>query len=198
MARTKEFDPEVALEQAMELFWRQGYAATSVADLVAHLGVARASLYATFGNKHDLYVAALERYMQRGNPNLVEVLATPGPVLPTIRALLKATAAPSPPELPPGCMVVNAAVECPPEDVVVRRRLELNWASDEVALTSALLRARAQGEIRADVDAVSAARFLLVLKQGIQVVGGPANGQDGARRAEAAVRHALDLLETLR
>ncbi|MDT7627056.1 MAG: TetR/AcrR family transcriptional regulator, transcriptional repressor for nem operon, partial [Pseudonocardiales bacterium] len=40
MPRTKEFDPEVALERAMELFWRQGYTATSVADLVAHLGVA--------------------------------------------------------------------------------------------------------------------------------------------------------------
>ena len=62
MPRTKEFDPEVALERAMELFWRRGYATTSVADLVAHLGVARASLYSTFGTKHDLYVAALERY----------------------------------------------------------------------------------------------------------------------------------------
>jgi len=95
-------------------------------------------------------------------------------------------------------MVVNAAVECPPEDVVVRRRLELNWNSVEVALTSALLRARAQGEIRADVDAASAARFLLVVLQGIQVVGGPTNGTDGVRRAEAAVRHALDVLESLR
>jgi len=198
VARTKEFDPEIALERAMELFWRQGYAKTSVADLVAYLGVARASLYATFGNKHDLYVAALERYIQRGEPNLVEVLATPGPVLPTIGAVLRAAAAPAPPELPPGCMVVNAAVECPPEDVVVRRRLELNWNSVEVALTSALLRARAQGVIRADVDAASAARFLLVVLQGIQVVGGPTNGTDGVRRAEAAVRHALDVLESLR
>jgi TetR/AcrR family transcriptional regulator, transcriptional repressor for nem operon len=197
VARTKEFDPEVALERAMELFWRQGYAATSVADLVAHLGVARASLYATFGNKHDLYVAALERYARHGDPNLVELLATPGPVLPTIRALLLATAAP-PPEQPPGCLVVNAAAECPPDDVVVRRRLELNWASNEVALTSALLRARAQGEIRADVDAESVAGFLLVLIQGIQVMNDPANGSDGVRRAEAAVGHALDVLETLR
>jgi TetR/AcrR family transcriptional regulator, transcriptional repressor for nem operon len=197
VARTKEFDPEVALERAMELFWRQGYAATSVADLVAHLGVARASLYATFGNKHNLYVAALERYTRHGDPNLVELLATPGPVLPTIRAMLLATAAPSP-EQPPGCLVVNAAAECPPEDVVVRRRLELNWTSTEVALTSALLRARAQGEIRADVDAESVAGFLLVLIQGIQVMSDPANGSDGVRRAEAAVRHALDVLETLR
>jgi TetR/AcrR family transcriptional regulator, transcriptional repressor for nem operon len=198
VSRTKEFDPEVALERAMELFWRQGYTATSVADLVVHLGVARASLYSTFGSKHDLYVAALERYIQRGNPSLIEALATPGPVLPTIRALLRSSAVPSASDVPPGCMVVNAAVECPPEDLVVRRRLELNWASVEVALTSALLRARAQGEIRADADAVSTARFLLVLMQGIQVVGGSGNGVDGTRRVDAAVRHALDVLETLR
>ncbi|HEX4252079.1 MAG TPA: TetR family transcriptional regulator [Pseudonocardia sp.] len=198
MARLKEFDPDVALERAMELFWRQGYAATSVADLVAHLGVARASLYATFGNKHDLYVAALERYMGRGDPNLVEVLATPGPVLPVIGAVLRAAAAPTPQGLPPGCMVVNAAAECPPEDVVVRRRLELNWAAIEVALTSALLRARAQGEVRADTDAVSTARFLLVLMQGIPVVIGPANDPDGLKRADAAVRHAVGMLDALR
>jgi TetR/AcrR family transcriptional repressor of nem operon len=199
--RTKEFDPEVALERAMELFWRRGYTATSVADLVAHLGVARASLYSTFGTKHDLYVAALECYIQRSEPNLIEVLATPGPVLPTLRAVVRSSALPSPPESPPGCMVVNAAVECPPEDIVVRRRLDLNWASVEVALTSALLRARAQGEIRVDADAVSVARFLLVLMQGIQVVGGSrdgADGVDGARRVDAAVRHALDVLESLR
>jgi TetR/AcrR family transcriptional repressor of nem operon len=198
VARLKEFDPDVALERAMELFWRQGYAATSVADLVAHLGVARASLYATFGNKHDLYVAALERYMGRGDPNLVEVLATPGPVLPVIGAVLRAAAAPTPQGLPPGCMVVNAAAECPPEDVVVRRRLELNWAAIEVALTSALLRARAQGEVRADTDAVSTARFLLVLMQGIPVVIGPANDPDGLKRADAAVRHAVGMLDALR
>jgi len=179
----------------MALFWRQGYAATSIADLVAHLGIARASLYGTFGSKHDLYVAALERYIQSGKPNVIEVLATPGPVLPTVEALLRGSAAPPPPEAPPGCMVVNAAVECPADDVVVRRRLDLNWESVEVALTSALLRARAQREIRAEVDVASLARFLLVLMQGIQVV---SESEGGARRAEAAVTHALGVLQSAR
>ena len=52
MARTKEFDPDAALQRALELFWERGYEATSMADLVARLGVARASIYATFGGKH--------------------------------------------------------------------------------------------------------------------------------------------------
>ncbi|HEY4003637.1 MAG TPA: TetR/AcrR family transcriptional regulator [Pseudonocardia sp.] len=189
MARTKGFDPEQVLGRAMELFWRQGYAATSISDLVAHLGIARASLYATFGDKHDLYLAALDRYIRNPEPDPVQVLAGPGPVLPALRFLLDTYAAAPSPGRPPGCMVVHAAVECPADDVAVRGRLDLNWGSMEVALTSALLRARAQGEIRADAEPASLARFLLVLMQGMQVVNGP--GQGAVRAADAA-RYALE------
>src|ERR687891_713494 len=94
MARGKEFDPDVALERAMDLFWRQGYEATSISDLVTHLGIAKASLYATFGGKHDLYVAALDRYIRRPDPDPAEVLAGPGPVLPAIQTLLDVYATP--------------------------------------------------------------------------------------------------------
>ncbi|MFE5588533.1 helix-turn-helix domain-containing protein, partial [Kitasatospora sp. NPDC056531] len=59
MARTKEFDPDAALQAALELFWRRGYEATSMADLVEGLGIARASIYATFGSKRELYLRAL-------------------------------------------------------------------------------------------------------------------------------------------
>ncbi len=50
IARSKAFDPEEALERALDLFWRQGYEATSVAHLVGRLGISRASLYDTFGS----------------------------------------------------------------------------------------------------------------------------------------------------
>ncbi len=69
MARTKEFDPDAALQSALELFWRRGYEATSMADLVEALGIGRASIYATFGNKHDLYLKALERYASSNGPS---------------------------------------------------------------------------------------------------------------------------------
>lgn len=191
MARIKEFDPEEVLGRAMELFWRQGYAATSIADLVEHLGIARASLYATFGGKHDLYLAALDRYINDTGSSPVETLSGSGPVLSAIQSLLDSYAAPPLAGRPPGCMVVKAAVECPVDDVAVHRRLDLNWGSIEVLLTSALLRARALGEVRADVDPASSAQFLLVLMQGMQVVSG---SEGGAQRAAAAARHALDAL----
>ncbi|MCE7002789.1 TetR/AcrR family transcriptional regulator [Kibdelosporangium philippinense] len=65
MPRTKEFDPDAVLRSALNLFWRKGYEATSIQDLVDHLGIGRASMYATFGTKHDLYLRALDLYCER-------------------------------------------------------------------------------------------------------------------------------------
>src|SRR5205807_10090861 len=65
MARPKEFDTDVALDEAMELFWSKGYEATSMSDLVEHLGLARQSVYDTFGDKHAIYMAALRRYCEQ-------------------------------------------------------------------------------------------------------------------------------------
>jgi TetR/AcrR family transcriptional repressor of nem operon len=172
VARTKEFDPDVALQMALELFWERGYEATSMADLVQHLGVARASIYATFGGKHDLYVKAFERYLQARDPAVVEALSQPGPALPAVRSLVEAYAEESLcDERRRGCMVVNAAVEVMSRDPQIARRVEASWDTLETALTSALTRARAQGEISGDKDPHILARFLLVMMQGMRVLG---------------------------
>ena len=82
MARHKEFDPDVALDRALELFWERGYEATSMADLVDHLGIGRASLYATFGSKHELYLKALDRYLLKEDPSPLEFLSARVPPCP--------------------------------------------------------------------------------------------------------------------
>lgn len=190
MARTKEFDPDVALQRALELFWERGYEATSMADLVAHLGIARASIYATYGDKHELYLKALDRYLQIRDPDIVERLSQPGPVLPEVRALLDAYIAQSLADSR-GCMVVNAAVELAPHDQQVARWVQSSWDALETALTSALMRARAQGEIPEGRDPRSAARLLLVVLQGIRVLGrtnpDPRRLRDAAEQAMAAL-----------
>ncbi|MEM7359193.1 MAG: TetR/AcrR family transcriptional regulator [Pseudomonadota bacterium] len=65
MARSKEFKPETVLDAALDLFWRKGYKACSMADVVKKSGVARYGLYQTFKDKDELYCAALKRYRSK-------------------------------------------------------------------------------------------------------------------------------------
>ncbi|MFJ5935591.1 TetR/AcrR family transcriptional regulator [Streptomyces sp. NPDC093071] len=194
MARTKEFDPDAALRAALELFWARGYEATTMADLVERLGVGRASIYATFGNKHELYLKALDRYAESQDPRLVEELSAPGPALPAVRALVRrfAAEAATEGERLNGCFVTNSAAELGPHDAAVARRVELNWEQLETLLHAALVRARAGGELPAGRDPRALARMFLVLLQGVRVVGKASS--DPARVRDAA-EQALTLLD---
>jgi len=194
MARTKEFDPDAALQAALELFWRRGYEATSLADLVDHLGIGRASLYATFGSKHELYLKAMERYAETSDAALLAELSQPGPALPAVRAVVRrfAAEAVSPEERHKGCFVTNTAAELAPHDPAAARRVEISWERLETMLYSALLRAQAQGELSQERDPRALARMLLVLLQGMRVVGKAS--EDPARVRDAA-EQALTLLD---
>lgn len=193
MSRRKEFDPDVALDRALELFWERGYEATSTADLVEHLEIGRASMYATFGSKHELYLKALDRYLLKQDPSPLEFLSRPGPALPLVRALVEHYARESAcdPERR-GCMIVNAVTERLPDDEEVARRVELAWDALEAALAAAIHRAQAQGELAADKDPRAIAKFLLVFLQGIKVVGKTRSGPD---RLRDAANEALKILE---
>ncbi|MGW2189368.1 TetR/AcrR family transcriptional regulator [Streptomyces sp. NPDC001719] len=193
MARTKEFDPDAALQSALELFWERGYEATSLADLVERLGIARASLYATFGSKRELYLKALERYGEQSDPRIVEELSQPGPALPAVRALVRRFADEATcDDLRRGCFVTNTAVELAAHDPAAARRVGESWQGLETALVSALMRARAQGELPAGRDPVALARMLMVLMQGMRVVG---KADPGPGRLRDAAAQALSLLD---
>lgn len=192
MARTKEFNPDDALQRALELFWERGYEATSMADLVEHLGIGKASLYATFGSKHDLYLKALSRYTQARDPDPVDMLSQPGPALPAIRALVESYVEESlADQHQRGCMVVNAATELASTDPQVARLVGSSWSNLEAGLTSALIRARGQGEIAAGSDPRALARYLLVFLQGIRVVG---RAEANSNRLRDAATQALSVL----
>ena len=144
MSRVKEFDVDEACDAALTLFRRQGYEATSVSDLVTHLGVAKASLYATFGTKHDFYVTALKRYAERTDARVMAELSGPGSGRGRgTRGSSTATGRTSSAKTGPiGCFVVNAAIELLPHDPEVARIVERSWDTLEVALTMALERAQ--------------------------------------------------------
>jgi TetR/AcrR family transcriptional repressor of nem operon len=192
MARSKEFDPDAVLEAALDLFWRRGYEATSMADLVAHLGIGRASLYATFGSKRELYLAALERYVRRYSIDPIELLSRPGPVLPAVRALVRRYAEEAIGDTAQrGCFVVNTVAELLPRDKTVARRVASAWDGFEAALAAALTRARAQGELAPSKDPQALARFLFVVLQGLRLVG---KARPSPERLRDAAEQALELL----
>ena len=159
-----------------------------MSDLVEHLGIGRASLYATFGNKHELYLKALERYQEQ-LPDLLGELSRPGPVLPAVRALVHRYADEATAEnlRLNGCFITNTAAELAPHDPAAARQVERNWDHVETVLHSALVRAGAQGELGAGRDPLALARMLLVLLQGLKVVGkaspDPARVRDAAEQA---------------
>ncbi|MFF2083495.1 TetR/AcrR family transcriptional regulator [Nocardia sp. NPDC058176] len=171
MGRVKEFDPDVALRAAMDLFWRQGYEATSMQDLVDHLGLGRGSIYATFGGKHDLFLRAFERYVDDARAGLLDQLSAPGSSLDAVKSLVRWYAqTASDDEQRKGCFMTNTAVEVP-EDRDAGRLVTSSLEDMETVLTAALMRARSEGELPADRDPVALARFLVTVLQGIRVVG---------------------------
>ncbi|MGW5312071.1 TetR/AcrR family transcriptional regulator [Nocardia thailandica] len=192
MARTKEFDPDEVLGRALDLFWRQGYEATSIADLVDHLGIARACIYSTYGPKHDLFMKALRRHVEIVDLRITAQLSGTGPALPLVHGLIELFVAESCTENRYlGCLVTNAAVELAAGDPEVARVVESSWARTESALHSALTRARAQGELAADADPRALARFLLVFLQGVWVLERAPDAADRLRDASRIARSIL-------
>ncbi len=170
MPRSKAFDPDVALRKAMQLFWRQGYEATSVDQLVRAMGVNRASLYATFGDKRSLFRRALERYFASVlAPRLALVEQAPSPLagLQALLAEVVAFAAGDPQRR--GCLAVNSACELANRDAELAALLKAQAEELERLLARVIARAREKGEIPAARDPVPLARLLATVIDGLRV-----------------------------
>lgn len=155
----------------MELFWTRGYEGTSVADLTAELGVHPGSLYRTFGDKHALFLRALDRYRQTQAKALAPALLAGGPVLPKVRAVLVGfieLAAEQ--ERPRGCLAANSVGELLPGDKDVAACVAGVLSDVEDGFLQGLRLAARQGEIASDMDLSGWASALTMLVQGLQVV----------------------------
>lgn len=179
MARPKEFDAETALLRAMELFWRQGFAATSLSQLVAVMGISRQSLYDTYGDKNRLFLAALDRYCSDLAAHLLGPLLQPGAGLAALHqasvALINFLLAY--PERR-ACLMVNSAMEMAPHDAAVAARARAHWQGMEQAFAAALRTAHARGEIASPEAPENLARFLVGMANGLIVA-----AKSGADRA---------------
>jgi TetR/AcrR family transcriptional repressor of nem operon len=192
VARSKEFDRDVALERALQLFWRKGYEATSLGELLEVMGIARQSLYNTFGDKHALFIEALARYSERGSHGVHDCLAAAPSVRRAFRDLFEAIVAQTSREQRLGCMAINAAVELAPHDPAVAKLIAARQRALEETFFRALERGRAAGELAPAKDTRGLARFLVGALQGLRVA---ATGDPGSAALRDIARITLQALD---
>jgi TetR/AcrR family transcriptional repressor of nem operon len=168
MARHKEFNRDEVLHKAMEVFWSRGYEATSVQDLVKRMGINRQSLYDTFGDKHALYLQALDRYREVEGRKVLELLERPGSVKKTLRQLFEGVVEKSLCDgQRRGCFMGNATSELAGRCKETAARTCSNMAATEEAFYRVLLRGKKQGELKRVRDPRAFARFLYSSLQGL-------------------------------
>lgn len=168
MARTKEFNPEKSLDAAVEVFWESGYERASLDALMDKMGVARQSLYDTFGDKRALYLKALERYRDRNHAYLSEILEGDRSVKKGFARIFSDLIEESRREHERGCLLLNANVELASHDEEVAKLLRENKAAIEDIFARALRRARKRGEINAKKDPDALARYFNTTINGLR------------------------------
>ncbi|WP_340024684.1 TetR/AcrR family transcriptional regulator [Paenibacillus sp. FSL K6-1096] len=146
MARSKEFDIDDVLLKAMNIFWQQGYEKTSMQDLVAGMGIHKRSMYDTFGDKHTLYIKALERFASIQRSRLEGRIEGVTSAAAAIRLLFEATIHRSEAE-PKGCMLVNTAVELSNHDAEAAATANEAFENTEALIEQLVRHGQAGGEI---------------------------------------------------
>lgn len=158
--RKLTFDREIALEQAMDLFWEKGYSSTGMAELLDRMGIKRQSLYNTFGSKHDLFLAAIAHYGRTVVSKIDHELTKPGSVISNIENFFYHKAESGNLESCRGCFVVNTMVELSPHDPKVADAIEQLSIQVEQSFEKALTLAIARKELPENYETKKIARYL--------------------------------------
>lgn len=172
MPRAKQFDEEQVLDRAVELFWKKGFHATSMQDLVDHLGINRASLYDTFGGKKELFESALSSYRDKNQKWMEDFLNSHSSIREGVTKFLELSVDQSVSDHDcKGCLTVNSITEMiPGADEGIRFNLLENKNQFEEVLTRYLQQGIDSGELNPESDPRAITDVLFTLNTGIKVV----------------------------
>jgi TetR/AcrR family transcriptional repressor of nem operon len=145
--RPKQFRREDVLERAMQHFWRHGYEAASLSELLRAMGISRQSLYDTFGSKRELYVRAIEHYRATQLAQALALLARPGSPIENVKAVVRFFQQLAADARCRGCFVANAVVEMGSRDAELARLLGDTLELLRSGIERALRKAQARGEL---------------------------------------------------
>ncbi|WP_028560503.1 TetR/AcrR family transcriptional regulator [Paenibacillus pinihumi] len=172
MARPREFDQEVALQKAAELFWEKGYERTSIANLVEQTNVHRGSLYDTFGDKNQLFLACLDWFRLNKYDSVFGILAAPGNPKEILKLFFERTIdwAMEDNNGQRGCFMANTAMDLGASDPNVASRIEAFNLDVEKSFYHLLERAQNEGQINSSLTLRELARFLAGTRLGLYAI----------------------------
>ena len=193
MARTREFDPDVALNKAMAVFWQKGYANTSIEDLVAATGVNRYGLYGEFDSKRGLFLACLDHYQDEIVEMAFGVVEKPDASLANVRAYFKLiTDAAGKGQGSMGCLMANTANDVAAHDKGAAAKVAQYRTRLKNGFGKALANARAKRELPARCNVDQTTDFLIGVVFGLSVM---ARSHAKPKMMENLVKTALSTLE---
>ena len=171
MVRPREFQEDKALEKAMLLFWEKGYEATSLSDLTTSMGIQKPSIYAAFGDKKDLFEAALRKYIHEHATFIRRHLQSGSSVKEAIHTLFQEIVAQAyQDDRKRGCFCINTMVELAPHEP----RFEVLTREHQLYLTvifqETIERGKKAGELQAHINAKALANTLVVSLIGLTVM----------------------------
>lgn len=165
--RPRGFDADVALDAAVDVFWRRGFDGASLSELTAAMGINRPSLYAAFGDKEQLFQSALDRYVQRNMGYVTDALAQ-ATARDVAAVFLEGNAiAVTAPGRPAGCLSVQAAVTT--EGSTQLASLTENRARIQALFADRFRRAIDEGDLPPDERPEELAAFLITVSSGFAI-----------------------------
>jgi len=160
------------LHAVRDQFWDAGYAATSLEDLMRVSGLGKGSLYAAFGDKHQLFLRALRSYADETHAYLREALAAAPRALDALRMVAMAPASdPTGAAARRGCLMVNSTCELASADSEVLAQAHHTFETTTALIADCVGRAQREGDVPADTDPTALARALLATLEGLTFMG---------------------------
>ena len=165
----KQFDEIKALGKAMDIFWEKGFSATSMRDLVKGMGINRASMYQTYGNKHALFMAAVDQYVNASLTEIKKILMEPDSPLNKLKHLFEQFLKQSLRGKKNSCFMNNSAVELGPRDPELAAKVRYFWAQFEDIFNDVLTQAVQQNELAHNTNTRQFAVLLNNTLQGLLI-----------------------------